>query len=75
MSSHYSVLKVQSGGDEQVRTVDPLRAKQVLSQLSYTPVSYGKPYSISFVVTGFLLSLGGLKWNRTIDLALIRRAL
>ena len=26
------------GGDEQIRTVDPLRAKQVLSQLSYTPV-------------------------------------
>ena len=76
MSSHYSVLKVQSGGDEQVRTVDPLRAKQVLSQLSYTPVfSYGKPYSISLVVIDFLRSLGGLKWNRTIDLALIRRAL
>ena len=27
------------GGDEQIRTVDPLRAKQVLSQLSYTPLS------------------------------------
>ena len=27
------------GGDKRVRTVDPLRAKQVLSQLSYTPVS------------------------------------
>ena len=25
------------GGDERVRTVDPLLAKQVLSQLSYTP--------------------------------------
>ena len=29
---------LQPGGDEQIRTVDPLRAKQVLSQLSYTPV-------------------------------------
>jgi hypothetical protein len=29
-----------SGGDEQVRTVDPLLAKQVLSQLSYTPVYF-----------------------------------
>ena len=28
------------GGDEQVRTVDPLLAKQVLSQLSYTPVYF-----------------------------------
>ena len=27
-----------TGGDEQVRTVDPLLAKQVLSQLSYTPI-------------------------------------
>ena len=31
------------GGDERDRTVDPLLAKQVLSQLSYTPIfSYGK---------------------------------
>ena len=28
------------GGDNRVRTDDPLLAKQVLSQLSYTPVSY-----------------------------------
>ena len=27
------------GGDEEDRTPDPLLAKQVLSQLSYTPVS------------------------------------
>jgi hypothetical protein len=27
------------GGDEEDRTPDPLRAKQVLSQLSYTPMS------------------------------------
>jgi hypothetical protein len=26
------------GGDEQIRTVDPLLAKQVLFQLSYTPM-------------------------------------
>ena len=26
------------GGDEQIRTVDPLLARQVLSQLSYTPM-------------------------------------
>ncbi len=30
-----------SGGDEQNRTVDPLLARQVLSQLSYTPVFGG----------------------------------
>ena len=27
------------GGDEEVRTPDPLRARQVLSQLSYTPAA------------------------------------
>jgi hypothetical protein len=32
----YVVKKV--GGDERDRTVDPLRARQVLSQLSYTPM-------------------------------------
>ena len=30
------------GGGERVRTDDPLRARQVLSQLSYTP-DYGGP--------------------------------
>ena len=32
-----------AGGDEQIRTVDPLLARQVLSQLSYTPISQGFP--------------------------------
>ena len=31
-----------SGGDERVRTDDPLLAKQVLSQLSYTPINGSK---------------------------------
>ncbi len=26
------------GGDKGIRTLDPLRARQVLSQLSYTPI-------------------------------------
>ncbi len=39
MSSLYSVFNVLlTGGDEQIRTVDPLLARQVLSQLSYTPM-------------------------------------
>ena len=33
-----SSLYQESGGDERDRTDDPLLAKQVLSQLSYTPV-------------------------------------
>ena len=43
-------------GDGEIRTLDPLLARQVLSQLSYTPIY-------------------GLKWTRTTDLTLIRRAL
>ena len=27
-----------NGGDKGIRTLDPLRARQVLSQLSYTPM-------------------------------------
>ena len=33
------VLKML-GGDKEIRTLDPLRARQVLSQLSYIPMSY-----------------------------------
>jgi hypothetical protein len=32
------MLRKKVGGDERDRTVDPLRARQVLSQLSYTPM-------------------------------------
>ena len=32
------LLPALAGGDEQNRTVDPLLARQVLSQLSYTPI-------------------------------------
>ena len=28
------------GGDEEIRTPDPLLARQVLSQLSYTPIKW-----------------------------------
>ena len=45
-----------TNGDKGIRTLDPLLARQVLSQLSYIP-------------------LYGVKWTRTIDLTLIRRAL
>ena len=69
----YEVFKVHSlrqlslpNGDGGIRTLDPLLARQVLSQLSYTPIM------------GFhwLFNLpNGLKWTRTTDLTLIRRAL
>ena len=47
----YAIVKDQvindsekyNGGGERVRTDDPLRARQVLSQLSYTPEYHGGP--------------------------------
>ena len=36
-SNHLSYEPMKDGGDEEDRTPDPLLAKQVLSQLSYTP--------------------------------------
>ena len=67
----YSVFKEQissglpDSGDKGIRTLDPLLAKQVLSQLSYTPILK----CIYPIITD------GLKWTRTTDLTLIRRAL
>ena len=44
---HGVSLSLHPGGDERDRTDDPLLAKQVLSQLSYTPVYSGmSPYPI-----------------------------
>ena len=51
-------------GDGEIRTLDPLLARQVLSQLSYAPVIYQ-----------YFSTKNGLKWTRTTDLTLIRRAL
>ena len=111
-------------GDGEIRTLDPLLARQVLSQLSYTPMFCnqlfsilitclhaimpsmipmhvtplkrcgstlikGDPIFISFIILnsavypvsmlfsfhGITLSGNGLKWTRTTDLTLIRRAL
>ena len=44
-----SRLVCRDGGDEENRTPDPLLARQVLSQLSYTPmVLFFKAFSIVF---------------------------
>ena len=58
---HYLVFKVQCsrslrlGGDEENRTPDPLLARQVLSQLSYTPILVGY-LRIKFCSGGAFLS-------------------
>ena len=41
-------LRSLFGGDERDRTDDPLLAKQVLSQLSYTPRPVSRPFRIPF---------------------------
>ena len=62
-------LLLLPNGDGEIRTLDPLLARQVLSQLSYTPI----PGNIHFPVACFQTNV--LKWTRTTDLTLIRRAL
>ena len=77
-----------ASGDGEIRTLDPLLARQVLSQLSYTPTDAGRPVITGYPLSSFfllsqpflflqkvLVSLNGLKWTRTTDLTLIRRAL
>ena len=66
-SRYVSWIKTIHSGDEGIRTPDPLLARQVLSQLSYTPMG--------IFIYKYLLILSGLKWTRTTDLTLIRRAL
>ena len=58
--------KFQNGGAERDRTVDPLLAKQVLSQLSYSPTVSSVPEFVR---------CGGPGKIRTSDLTLIRGAL
>ena len=45
LKSH-PVAQSTNGGDEEDRTPDPLRARQVLSQLSYTPMLFSTCYII-----------------------------
>ena len=65
-----------SNGDGEIRTLDPLLARQVLSQLSYTPILiFIKSVILLWNKSQRRLPLCGLKWTRTTDLTLIRRAL
>ncbi len=58
------------GGAERDRTADPLLAKQVLSQLSYSPIQVSIPDRMPRNHWN-----GGPGQTRTADLTLIRRAL
>ena len=59
------------GGAEETRTPDPLRAKEVLSQLSYGPPGSRLPPGAAHSPGDG----GGPWWTRTTDLGLIRTAL
>ena len=48
MPVHVSQLLSLCGGDEEIRTLDPLLAGQVLSQLSYTPVAITSFFRVLF---------------------------
>ena len=63
-------LQRSDGGGERDRTDDPLLAKQVLSQLSYTPETPASP-----TPAGPAGVLGGSGWTRTIDPRLIKTVL
>ena len=64
-----------AGGDDGIRTHDPLLAGQVLSQLSYTPIFLMVRSYSPFSYLLFQKVSGRPKWTRTTDLVLIRHAL
>ena len=73
-AAHPLVLALSiSGGGERDRTDDPLLAKQVLSQLSYTPKTVPRPAGIAPAVTADIA--GGSGWIRTNDPRLIKTVL
>ena len=60
--SYKPIFYCQYGGDEETRTPDPLLARQVLSQLSYTP-------RLSFLC----MTLGHTKENSTMTSCSLER--
>ena len=66
------IIKTTNGGDKEARTPDPLRARQVLSQLSYIPTMaerVGFEPTVPLSITGFqdqlLKPLGHLSMSDT----------
>ena len=60
-----------AGGADRDRTGDPLLAKQVLSQLSYSP----DPFALQSRPSHPGRDVGGSGWIRTIDPRLIKTVL
>ena len=76
LTSYALCLRFQTaGGDERVRTDDPLLAKQVLSQLSYTPIftlNTGRCSPFHFPNES-PICIGPSKLNNTFDFLVIFR--
>ena len=50
-----NLFLIRCSGDGEIRTLDPLLARQVLSQLSYAPI-YSGSHLLSHTVTGIVSS-------------------
>ena len=56
-SRYIIVRRTSDNGDGEIRTLDPLLARQVLSQLSYTPINWHPPtlpYRLQYSTIGRL---------------------
>ena len=62
----YAVFKVHmlcrlsASGDGEIRTLDPLLARQVLSQLSYTPIQFRQPPAFPYRLQYSIIGRSGL---------------
>ena len=53
--SRYDLCSKEHSGDGEIRTLDPLLARQVLSQLSYAPIKFGS-HLLSHIVSNVVPS-------------------
>ena len=63
-------VRTVPNGDGEIRTLDPLLARQVLSQLSYTPMDAGLSFRTSLPVFSFVCSLSGLGLSEPFPISL-----
>ena len=64
------LCRLSASGDGEIRTLDPLLARQVLSQLSYTPMDAGLSFRTSLPVFSFVCSLSGLGLSEPFPISL-----
>ena len=67
---HNASASASANGDGEIRTLDPLLARQVLSQLSYTPMDAGLSFRTSLPVFSFVYSLLGVGLSEPFPISL-----